>query len=120
MSSDPSRQPGRGWRPGPKPTERKTAPQRSWQKAKEQSGAASGPSAGKRWKVFLTLGCLTAVMVGILILIWLLIPPKPAYLLGFGATYADSLAVPHNAYGWQAVNDLTHVQQGATTFWGRE
>jgi hypothetical protein len=109
MPSEQPRQPkpaGKYIVPPPKP-KRNASPGRK---------ESATPPATRRWIKF-ALGALAFLgFSGLLvIIIMLIIPPKRACLVLLGAGYEENLAIPHNVYSWQALEDLkTMANTGST------
>jgi len=94
-------------------------PVRGWQQDREVRTAH--PVRPRRpvkllWAALALLVCCGSI-IGLIIL---LSPPKPARLVLVGASYADNLSVPHNAYGLRSFNDfieLSRQEVGLLPFW---
>lgn len=105
-SGDSPKKPG-GWRQGgnkggPPAAGRYDGP--AW---KGSPGDTAGPvTLGRGLKLTLGIATLTALLVGLFALIIMFRPQTPANIFVIGADYADTLAVPPNAHGWQALADL--------------
>jgi hypothetical protein len=93
---DPS---GRFWRRGP-------------------SREPRGDSRGLRSRWF--IATVLALGTGIAATVWLvtlLRLPRPARLVLIGASYQDNLQIPHNAYGWAGLRDLSRCADRLATSW---
>ncbi len=65
----------------------------------------------QRLKRGLVGGAFLAVTSLIAVVLLLLRPPHPATLILVGADYADNLAVPDNALGWNGLNELHQMAE---------
>jgi hypothetical protein len=109
MPSEPTGPPNRAWRAGAGGA----APgggKRQWQ-AKPAPAAAAAPAWSRPAKIRLALFALAAAVGLVIGLFYLLRMPRPACLLLAGASYDTNLAVPHNAYGWKGLRDLSAVAE---------
>ncbi len=117
MPSDPSR--GRSWRHDAGGTERKREAQPQWRR-EATTPQAPVKRVSRKTKIIATaLGFLG--FCGLLIwAVLLLMPPKAACLVPIYAGYEENLAVPHNLYGRNSVQDLVKLtESGAGSFfWG--
>ena len=62
-------------------------------------------------KIFGALLGLFTCLASIVLLIFLLQPPKPAAVVLVGADYAGNLAVPHNVLGWKGLQGVEAVSR---------
>lgn len=122
--------------------ESKDSPKRSW---KRKNVAAAAPAAAKRveasrheWTkkrdkpadelklprsralwVMLVGAAFAACIVGLVVLILMIQPPRPAAVVYVGADYATNLAVPHNVSGRQGIEKiraLSKIERRFTLF----
>ena len=97
------------------------AGKRDWQ---AQQTVATTKKGWSRQSKFLVAGVGFLLFAGAMVwLILKLFPPKPATLVLIGADYNEtSLAIPHNEYGWQGLQDLhawSKKVQGGGHWWGK-
>jgi hypothetical protein len=102
------------WKQGIKPAEKPSSAQPAWRR--EQAPPPSGGWWTRRTKLWVGGGGL-ALAAGLFVwVVYWFFPPKQACLVLLGADYvlADrdevSLAVPHNAYGWQGLKSLADAK----------
>src|SRR5581483_8645237 len=107
MPSDPRRPQEPAWRQPVKPSGRKPDAQPAWRR--EATNAPEMPGDGRRKRVWLGLAGLGTVLAigGLIYLILLLRPPAPTGLVLIGAPYKQNLALPHNAYGWNGLEQVS-------------
>ena len=81
------------------------------------------PRAGVRGsrsvRVLAVLGGFVACLVGVIVLIQMINPPRPAAVVLLGADYATNLAVPHNVPGYRGlkeIGDLSRAPQPYRVF----
>lgn len=79
-----------------------------------QRPTADRKKRSRRTKIVLGVSALLACNIVLLFAVYWMWPPKPACLLLVGAGYEDNLAVPHNVYGWQGLNDLAEFSQSGS------
>src|SRR6266849_3133903 len=108
MPIDPSRPPKPSWRDPVKPNDRKPQAQRDWRKE-----PATTKPTGKRWtrKRRFALAFIAFLLcgIGLIAVIAMWHQPKGAALVLLGAGYENNLAIPHNAYGMNGLNDLAAI-----------
>src|SRR5260370_25327929 len=117
MPADQPSGPNRAWKDQVSPPD-KAKGKRPWQKAPDKRTGPKGPWSNKT-KLVIATGAVSAI-VGLIIGVALYFkPPKPACLVLVGNGYEFNLAIPHNAYGMNALKALDALapQTGVIESW---
>ena len=122
MADNPA--PNPGWKnQGTGPSKKDSPPVAGWKKTNQSGGEPPRGKGPRAWqnqgptsspqkglsrggKLAIATFCLAGLIGGAILWYLLIRPLKPADLVLVGASYDTNLAVPHNAYGWQALKDL--------------
>ncbi|HMP03340.1 MAG TPA: hypothetical protein PKC45_12650, partial [Gemmatales bacterium] len=107
MSSGDLPRKGGGWRQGGKPNDGGRQSPGPGGPAWRRVESSSGPVVTRRGtKLAIGVGGLVGLVLLLIVLLIMLRPQPPASFFLIGADYAESLAVPHNVHGWQALEEL--------------
>ena len=116
MADDRSQAGRRSWRGKPEPDrrERPKSTEKSsykWTDRGTRSPAQGRPPGSRSVRVLAVLGGFVACLVGVIVLIQMINPPRPAAVVLLGADYASNLAVPHNALGYRGLEGIEQLSR---------
>lgn len=125
MADEPKDSPKPSWKrkkaasAAPAAPKRVEASRHEWTKKRDKPADELTRPRSRALRVMLVGGAFAACILGLVLLILMIQPPRPAAVVYVGADYATNLAVPHNVAGRQGIEKiraLSNIERKFTLF----